>query len=237
MRAAVPDAAASPWLARVIELRSRQPGASLYFVTDAGRREDRRQRRDRCPAAILDQHRPGAAGRPLHVGATRRARRRAHGAGARGGASRRRRACSSAATSARARSWSRVVRRSLILTVALMVALGLIAWIFVSRRVLKRIDSIAETSQRIVAGDLSGRLEVTGTGDEFDRLAESLNTMLDAHRAADARAEAGLRQHRARPEDAADAHAQPRRDARWRRGGASPTIARRCRRRSRRPTS
>ena len=39
-----------------------------------------------------------------------------------------------------------------------------------------------------MAGDLSGRLEVTGTGDEFDRLAESLNTMLDPDRAADARA-------------------------------------------------
>jgi signal transduction histidine kinase len=72
----------------------------------------------------------------------------------------------------------KVVQRSLVLTVALMLALGLIAWIFVSRRVLKRIDSVAETSQRFVAGDLSGRLEVTGTGDEFDRLAESLNTML-----------------------------------------------------------
>ena len=43
---------------------------------------------------------------------------------------------------------------------------------------LKRIDSIAETTNRFVAGDLSGRLEVTGTGDEFDRLAESLNAML-----------------------------------------------------------
>jgi signal transduction histidine kinase len=71
-----------------------------------------------------------------------------------------------------------VVQRALILTVALMIALGLLSWIFVSRRVLKRIDSMAETSRRIVAGDLSGRLEVTGTGDEFDRLAESLNTML-----------------------------------------------------------
>ena len=70
------------------------------------------------------------------------------------------------------------MQRSLILTVALMLALGLVAWMFVSRRVLKRIDSIAETSQRFMAGDLSGRLEVTGTGDEFDRLAESLNTML-----------------------------------------------------------
>jgi signal transduction histidine kinase len=71
-----------------------------------------------------------------------------------------------------------VVRRSLFLTVAMMVVLGLISWLFVSRRVLKRIDAIAETSRRIVGGDLSGRLEVTGTGDEFDRLAESLNIML-----------------------------------------------------------
>jgi signal transduction histidine kinase len=72
-----------------------------------------------------------------------------------------------------------IVRRAMIYTVALMVALGLVSWVFVSRRVLKRIDSIAETSRRIVAGDLSGRLEVTGTDDEFDRLAESLNTMLE----------------------------------------------------------
>jgi signal transduction histidine kinase len=71
-----------------------------------------------------------------------------------------------------------IVRRSLILTAALMVVLGMVSWLFVSRRVLKRIDSIAETSRRIVAGDLSDRLEVTGTGDEFDRLADSLNTML-----------------------------------------------------------
>jgi signal transduction histidine kinase len=71
-----------------------------------------------------------------------------------------------------------VVQRSLLWTLALMVVLGLAAWLFVSRRVLKRIDSIADSSNRIVAGDLSGRLEVTGTGDEFDRLAESLNTML-----------------------------------------------------------
>jgi signal transduction histidine kinase len=38
---------------------------------------------------------------------------------------------------------------------------------------------MAATSGQIVGGDLSRRLEVTGTGDEFDRLAESLNTMLD----------------------------------------------------------
>ncbi len=71
-----------------------------------------------------------------------------------------------------------VIRRALFLTVGLMIVLGLASWLFVSRRVLKRIDSVAVTSRQIMAGDLSGRLEVTGTGDEFDRLAESLNTML-----------------------------------------------------------
>jgi signal transduction histidine kinase len=44
---------------------------------------------------------------------------------------------------------------------------------------LKRIDSLSATSRRIMTGDLSGRLEVTGSGDEFDRLADSLNAMLD----------------------------------------------------------
>jgi methyl-accepting chemotaxis protein len=60
-----------------------------------------------------------------------------------------------------------------------MIGLALVSWFFVSRRVLKRIDSLSATSRRIMAGDLSGRLEVTGTGDEFDRLADSLNAMLD----------------------------------------------------------
>jgi signal transduction histidine kinase len=74
--------------------------------------------------------------------------------------------------------FAQIIQRALILTVGLMVVLGLVSWLFVSRRVLKRIDSVSETSRRIVEGDLSGRLEVTGTGDEFDRLAESLNAML-----------------------------------------------------------
>ncbi|GGF53373.1 two-component sensor histidine kinase [Azorhizobium oxalatiphilum] len=57
--------------------------------------------------------------------------------------------------------------------------LGLAGGIFVTRRVLKRIDAMTATSERIMAGDLSGRLSVDGSGDEFDRLAHSLNQMLD----------------------------------------------------------
>ncbi|WP_454915832.1 ATP-binding protein [Xanthobacter sediminis] len=63
--------------------------------------------------------------------------------------------------------------------VVLIVVLGLAGGVFVTRRVLKRIDAMTATSETIMAGDLSGRLAVAGTGDEFDRLAHSLNAMLE----------------------------------------------------------
>lgn len=72
-----------------------------------------------------------------------------------------------------------IIRYALIAAAALLLALGIGSWFFVSRRVLKRIDSIAVTTRRIMTGDLSGRLEVTGSNDEFDRLAASLNDMLE----------------------------------------------------------
>jgi signal transduction histidine kinase len=64
-------------------------------------------------------------------------------------------------------------------SLALVVVLGLAGGFFVTRRVLKRFDAVTDTTQRIMAGDLSGRLPVTGIGDELDRLATSVNTMLD----------------------------------------------------------
>lgn len=59
------------------------------------------------------------------------------------------------------------------------VLLGLVTWWFVSRSVLKRIEHVAVTTNQIVAGDLSSRLIVTGSNDEFDRLSIGLNHMLD----------------------------------------------------------
>lgn len=59
------------------------------------------------------------------------------------------------------------------------VFLGLVTWWFVSRSVLKRIEHVATTTNQIVAGDLSSRLIVTGSNDEFDRLSVGLNHMLD----------------------------------------------------------
>ena len=60
-----------------------------------------------------------------------------------------------------------------------VVVLGLGGGIFVARRVLRRIDAMTGTAQRIMAGDLSGRLPVGRSGDELDRLAENLNAMLE----------------------------------------------------------
>jgi signal transduction histidine kinase len=64
-------------------------------------------------------------------------------------------------------------------SLALVIVLGLAGGFFVSRRVLSRIDAMTGTAQTIMAGDLSGRLPVAGTGDELDRLADNVNAMLD----------------------------------------------------------
>ncbi len=64
-------------------------------------------------------------------------------------------------------------------SVAIVIVLGLAGGIFVTRRVLARIDAMAETTRTIMQGDLHERLPVAGTGDELDRLAINLNTMLE----------------------------------------------------------
>jgi signal transduction histidine kinase len=64
-------------------------------------------------------------------------------------------------------------------SVLIVVVLGLGGGIFVARRVLRRIDAMTGTTQRIMAGDLGGRLPVGRSGDELDRLAENLNAMLE----------------------------------------------------------
>ncbi|MEP9397216.1 ATP-binding protein [Mesorhizobium sp. KR2-14] len=72
-----------------------------------------------------------------------------------------------------------VVRRALMVALGMMGLGALLIWYFVGRRALKHIDSVSEASRRIMGGDLSGRLPVIGTGDEFDRLSENLNSMLE----------------------------------------------------------
>lgn len=61
----------------------------------------------------------------------------------------------------------------------LVILLGVVGGWFVASRVLKRVDAMTETTRRIMAGDLGGRLAVAGNGDELDRLAQNLNEMLE----------------------------------------------------------
>ena len=78
---------------------------------------------------------------------------------------------------ARAEFRERVVR-SLIGAGVIAFILSLAAGYLLSRYILRRVETIGETSRQIVAGDLAKRVPVRGTGDEFDRLALSLNEML-----------------------------------------------------------
>lgn len=72
-----------------------------------------------------------------------------------------------------------VFRKAFRYVAMLMVVIAGLTWWFLSRRVLRRIDEVSFASRRIVDGDLSGRLPVSGSGDEFDRLAVGLNEMLE----------------------------------------------------------
>jgi signal transduction histidine kinase len=62
---------------------------------------------------------------------------------------------------------------------ALTIMLGLVSGLVLSRRVLARIESINRASDRVMAGEFGRRIPVKGSGDEFDRLAQNLNAMLD----------------------------------------------------------
>lgn len=71
-----------------------------------------------------------------------------------------------------------LIQDALITALAIMGVGALAIWYFVGRTALKRIDRMSLASEKIMAGDLSQRLPVMGSGDEFDRLSDSLNTML-----------------------------------------------------------
>jgi len=72
-----------------------------------------------------------------------------------------------------------IVARAANWSILVVIVLGLAGGVFVARRVLRRIDAMTGTTQRIMAGDLSERVPVGRSGDEIDRLAENLNAMLE----------------------------------------------------------
>jgi len=57
--------------------------------------------------------------------------------------------------------------------------LGLTGAVMLGRHSLRRVDAVRRIGRDIVHGDLSRRLPLSGSGDEFDRLSETINEMLD----------------------------------------------------------
>ncbi len=77
------------------------------------------------------------------------------------------------------RRFEKVIKSALYWSIGLTLVIGLLAGIIVSRRMLIRVDRMTESSNRIMAGDLTERIPESGSGDELDRLAHSLNAMLE----------------------------------------------------------
>lgn len=170
------ERAGIPGLFRFVERESRQPGAHLYLIADQSGRIISGNVFDVEPG-ILD--RSGWTTKPFSYSrfgdntavqykATAQVLRLPNGLNLLVGHD-----------LSESERFTGVVRQALILTLGFMMFGALIIGLLVGRRALKRIDGVSNESNRIIAGDLSRRLPVGRSGDEFDRLALSLNGLLE----------------------------------------------------------
>src|ERR1700736_5514792 len=70
-----------------------------------------------------------------------------------------------------------ILGEALLTSLLLLAVIRTLGGLWGARRVLNRVDAINANAQAIVAGDLSGRLRLTGTGDELDRLGQNFNAL------------------------------------------------------------
>ncbi|WEX07716.1 HAMP domain-containing sensor histidine kinase [Chelativorans sp. AA-79] len=169
-----------PGLVRLVEIRARQPGANLYLIADpsgfilSGNVES-------IQPGVLDS--PGWIETPFFYRRfgerNQQLAEEDHKAVAQVIRLPNRMILLVGRDLSEGEQFGRVVRRALAVALAMMGLGAFLIWYFVGRRALRRIDNVSEASRQIMGGDLSRRLPVTGAGDEFDRLSENLNAMLD----------------------------------------------------------
>jgi signal transduction histidine kinase len=71
------------------------------------------------------------------------------------------------------------IRTTLAWSGLVALCVGLLGGAVMSRNVLRRVEQVNRTAERVIAGNLSDRVPRRGTNDEFDQLAGNLNGMLD----------------------------------------------------------
>ncbi len=71
------------------------------------------------------------------------------------------------------------IARTLTWGLVIAAIMALLGGLAMTRRLLRRIEMINQTSNEIINGDLSRRIPTDNTGDDFDQLSTNLNTMLD----------------------------------------------------------
>jgi signal transduction histidine kinase len=71
------------------------------------------------------------------------------------------------------------IKTTLLWSGLVALAIGLLGGTVMSRNMLRRVEQVNRTAERVIAGNLSHRVPRRGTHDEFDQLAANLNGMLD----------------------------------------------------------
>lgn len=77
------------------------------------------------------------------------------------------------------REMNALILRTFAVEIVITLILAGLGTAIVGTTVLKRVDTVNRTARAIMAGELSQRVPVRGTQDEFDELAEAMNAMLD----------------------------------------------------------
>jgi len=76
-------------------------------------------------------------------------------------------------------AFQQVIAKTLALALVITMILGVSGALYLSRKLLERVEAVAETSRTILRGDFTRRVPLAGSGDEFDHLSASLNEMLE----------------------------------------------------------
>jgi signal transduction histidine kinase len=71
------------------------------------------------------------------------------------------------------------IRSTLLWAGLVALGIGVVGGTVMGRNLLRRVEQVNRTSERVMAGNLSDRVPLDGTSDEFDQLAANLNRMLD----------------------------------------------------------